>query len=58
MSKTLNRQKQTQSLKRYEDGYQSKRANTVHQQRKQQKHFDNALKSKGLHKLMSFEDQF
>lgn len=58
MSKTKTKTRSNQPLKRDEDGYHTKHANNAIKQRKQLKHLDNAIRSKDLIKLMSYEDQY
>lgn len=57
MSKTQKKYNNKSSNNAYEDGYHSRQKTKVVEHRKQLKQFENALRSRNLDKILTYEDQ-
>lgn len=56
MSKTLKKPVGKSSNNAFEDGYHSKQSKRANEHRKQLKKFENALRSRDLNKILTYED--
>lgn len=57
MSKSIKKNIKKTANSAYEDGYHSKQKNRSNEERKHLKHFENALRSRDLEKIIAFGDQ-
>jgi hypothetical protein len=57
MSKTLKKNGKKTSNNYFEDGYHSKQSKKATEHRKQMKQFENALRSRDLNRILTYEDQ-